>query len=108
MIENAIIKSTALGIEAVRYLTAWLYLEGEGWGQGYGGFALTDKAAHVCIEGVLKTLRVEKWEDLPGKAIRFKRDEPFGDISAIGHIVEDRWFEPEKAFAKLRAELEEE
>jgi hypothetical protein len=59
---NARIKSTELIYD--RWLTAYVHLEGDGWGQGFGGYLLSPIGATlnapnytgVFIEQVLKTL----------------------------------------------------
>lgn len=92
-IENANITSTNIGPENHGIFTAGLMLSGAGWGQGFGNYALkhSDHAYHF-INGVIKAVGVELWENLPGKVCRVKRDN--GLIIAVGHIVEDRWYEP--------------
>ena len=113
-IENARITSTMLGIEDHGILTCFIHLLGDGWGCGFGGYVLDqwDDAhkqrvgtafAADCILGILAAVGVEKWEDLPGKYVRAKTEGPGGGILAIGHIVEDRWFNLRAAAQQARA-----
>lgn len=105
---NAKITSTALGPESHGIFSAYLHLDYGGAGQAFGGYALDswDEAKKERIgtaygaefvRRVLATVGVEKWESLTGKHIRVKRT--FEKVHAIGHIIEDRWFEPEKDLA---------
>ena len=109
---NAKITSTMLGYEDHGILTCFLNLEQQGKGQGFGGYVLDDiplkdergtgigdrrpnKLCGFWIKRILETVGVEKWEDLEGKFIRVDGEE-FGDISGIGHIIDDKWFYPKK------------
>lgn len=91
-ITNAKITSTMLGLEDHGIPTCFVNLEWPGAGQGFGGYDLR----HYGIEFITKTcaaVGVEKWEDLRGKVCRIRHDHR--KVYAIGHIVEDRWYEPE-------------
>jgi hypothetical protein len=100
--ENAKIVNTFLGREDHGIFTASLSLAGNGWGQGFGNYSLdgpgpdNTRVGHGFgidfIAGVLTVLGVERWEKLPGTHCRVRREG--GLIVAIGHIVEERWFEP--------------
>jgi hypothetical protein len=100
---NAKIGSTMLGSEDHGILTLFVNVEGDGWGQGFGGYALDgpwDERQKIrlpsaeCgrwINGILNALEIERWEKLPGTIVRVKR----GDtqvLEAIGHAYKDRWF----------------
>lgn len=102
IIENATIDSTMIG------LTYYLHLSGDGWGQGFGGYALdkhnkkTKKREGVAygmesIRRILEAVGVSKWEDLRGEHIRIRRtDQGMGaTIMGIGHITKNQWFFPE-------------
>ncbi len=93
MIENARITDTWLGYEGHGILTAYLTIQGDGWGQSFGGYGLGPGGKHmaVFVNETLKTVGVEKWEDLNGKPIRVDH-EINGTMKAIGHIIEDKWF----------------
>lgn len=105
-IKNAKIESTSFGFEGHGILSSTITFDyGGGGHQGFGGFALAgteDKPNQVCglwLTQVLKVVGVEKWEELVGKYVRVKiRD---GRIVEIGHITEDKWFNPVDEFAKL-------
>lgn len=106
---NARIGGTFLGREDHGILTAYVTLEGGGWGQGFGGYALdtwSEKAKRRVgtafgldfIDGVLRVVGVESWEALTGKYVRYRRDSG-GKLSAIGHITENKWFAPDEMVA---------
>lgn len=104
-IRNAQIESTMLGYEDHGILTCMLHTRSAGCGQGFGGFRLDmyDKKkkkavghafGSAFIGAVLKTVGVEKWEDLNGKYIRVEAS--FCSVRRIGHITEDMWFDPKE------------
>ena len=45
----------------------------------------------IAIMRILETVGVDSWEDLAGQYIRIK-DNGFGPINEIGHIMENKWF----------------
>jgi len=103
---NAKITSTMLGYEDHGILTCMIHLTQGASGQGFGGWRLdsyskklkckTDSAyAGFWMRRLLEVVGVEKWEDLKGKYIRVDGEE-FGNIEGIGHIIEDKWFYPNK------------
>lgn len=110
-IVNCQIESTMLGVEDHGIMSAWLYLKGDGWGQGFGGWALDGKpfgdthvrqphaACGAFVAGVLNALELTKWEDLPGKHVRIRREH--SKVEAIGHIFKDKWFEPKEVLESL-------
>lgn len=115
-IANATIERTSLGIEDHGILTAFLHLEGDGWGQGFGGFQhdyydaqrkcrVGQPSLATFVRGVLDALGVDEWADLDGVSCRVRWDDGprRGTISAIGHIVKDRWFDAKAAFAAQEA-----
>ena len=55
----------------------------------------------VFVEGVLKAVDVQNWEDLVGKNVRV--DHHNSGVDGIGHIVKDQWFYPRKAFEKEKS-----
>ena len=108
-ISNALIETTMLGIEDHGILTTMLHLDLQDGGcQGFGGYSLDDWDAAknrrvgtaFGTEFILRTLDtvgVGSWKDLPGKNIRIKKEGGFGShIVAIGHIMEDKWFDPKE------------
>jgi hypothetical protein len=48
------------------------------------------------ITGIMDVLGVDDWSKVPGQFARVRREG--GLIRAIGHIVEDRWFEADSIF----------
>lgn len=50
------------------------------------------------IGGVMSVAGVNQFSELKGKVIRVKRHDEGGAIVAIGHAVEDRWYNPQKRF----------
>ena len=122
VIENAKIVSTQLGgyDGGTLIMTCWLTLVGDGWGQGFGGYGLdrpltaqerqdSPKRYRAgtaygmeFITRIIETVGVDKWEDLPGKYVRFRRDGVADRITAIGHITDDKWFCPETDLASFR------
>ena len=103
-IQNATIIGTSLLIER-GCLTAWLYVEFDGGGQGFGGHALyTEKGwktgeanfAGRFIFEILRITKCQEWEKLKGYNIRVKGTQ--SKLTGIGHIIEDRWFNLDEAF----------
>lgn len=111
-IKNALIEGTSLGYEDHGILTCSLHLTYGGSGQSFGGYALDTWRGPRNSEGrrvgtaygtefiarVLATVGVMSWEHLKGKYVRV--DAEFTKIHRIGHIIEDKWFDPDE----LRAE----
>lgn len=90
-IRNARITNVMLGFEDHGILTAFVHVAGSGWGQGFGGYDLRcGRSAAEFIEGCLRALKRERWEDLPGEPCRVIRQG--GLLVAIGHFVEDSWY----------------
>ena len=102
-IDNAKIHSTQLGYEDHGILTAMLTLEGDGWGQGFGGWTLRPQDGNAMAEWVAQTLKVvgvDRWEKLTGQHIRVERER--GLIIGIGHIMDNKWFYPKRDIAVFR------
>lgn len=113
--KNAVIESTSLGgyDGGTSVMTCWLHLSYGGSGQGFGGYGLDEPYGDRAgirnrrgtaygmefITRIIATVGVDKWEDLPGKHIRVKAG--YDKVIAIGHIIEDRWFEPQKDLASF-------
>jgi hypothetical protein len=102
--KNALIKSTYLGIEDHGIMTFYLNLDYGDCFQSAGGYALDTvlegkDGKFVCRIGygkgmslimeILKTVEVEKWEDLPCHHIRVLADHT--KVSSIGHLLKDKW-----------------
>ena len=109
-VKNAIIESAKITTDDHGCLSAWISLDYGGTGQGFGGYVLylpmlfkhhdmNSVAGHFIWRG-MEVAGVTEWDKLAGKAIRVKaRDD---GVKAIGHIVNDDWFEPGVDFAKDR------
>ena len=109
---NAIIESARF--DAEHGLSAWLMLDYGGSGQGFGGYMLygpKGRAAHEqggnyaghFIWRCLEIADVGDWSKLKGRTVRVKRS--YSKVHAIGHIVKDDWFDPEKEFAEITAKF---
>lgn len=112
-IENAVIKDTMLGWEDHGIFTCMIYLESDGWAQGYGGYELdawnpvqekrsATKTGLQAIMDLLKTLEVSRWEDLKGQYVRIEVEGIASGtkIKKIGHLIKDKWFSFEDALRK--------
>jgi len=117
MIErNAVIKSATITNDDHGILSAWLQLEyGNSSGPGFGGYVLylPESFEHHTLESVaghfiwrvMEIAEVDEWGNLPGKTIRVRTNSNFDKISAIGHIINDDWFDPTADFASLQEEI---
>lgn len=100
-------------------LTFWVYLEGGGWGCGFGGYCIgrgflgsdTFKAENgkglEAMMHIMNVVGVEKWENLEGKYVRCKTEGLGGSINEIGNILENKWFNIKRFFAERVNEGEE-
>jgi len=106
-IVNAVIKSAKMTNGDHGHLSVWLHLDYGGTGQGFGGFALGHtgmkeykKEGGNCagwfINRCMAVAGVDDWDQLRGKTVRVETDA--GRINAIGHIVNDDWFNPTEDF----------
>ena len=95
--KNAKITSTMLGREDHGIPTCLLWLVySDGSCQSFGGYDLRHPNHQLFIFKVLTIVGVSFVEDVVGKVIRVKIPGVFGGpIEAIGHAIEDRWFNPE-------------
>ena len=108
-IKNAVIESVELTSDDHGVLSAWLFLDYGGSGQGFGGYSLylpksfthhklASPAGHF-IWRCMEVAGVTEWSKLPGKTIRVRGNRV--GIEAIGHIVKDDWFCPREDFKDL-------
>ncbi len=108
-IENAIITSTKLGYENNLILTFSLGLTGDGWGVGFGGYALDEYSNFLkerlptatgfeAVSRVLRVVGVDTWEQLKGKHIRVETNGFGGRVTKIGNVIENKWFDIEEFF----------
>lgn len=110
MIKNARITSTMLGREDHGIMTFMIYIDAGDFSCGVGGFCLDEfntttrtrvfrAESMEAISKILDVVGVDKWEDLPGKHIRFE-DNGFGStVTKIGNIVNDKWFDMKNFFS---------
>jgi len=114
VIKNALIKSATITNDDHGLLSAWVHLDFGGTGQGFGGYSLylpkcftnstnqKNYAGHF-IWRVMEIAGVSEWGRLPGKTIRVRKESEFGLIIAIGHIINDDWFDPKSDFENMEA-----
>jgi hypothetical protein len=106
MIKNARIVSAFLGFEGHGILTVNLQLDlGGSVQQGFGGYRLDGGQINACaifIRNVLHVLDCEHWGEIVGKPLRIKGGDT-SPIEAIGHIIDDKWFDPKLAFEEAKA-----
>jgi hypothetical protein len=104
-IENAIIESTMLGYEGHGILTCYIGIKAGHFGGSFGGYSLdeyheksrTRIATPYGLEFITRIMRVigvETWEELKGKHCRIRAAGLGCRIGEIGHIIEDKWFDP--------------
>jgi hypothetical protein len=107
--KNAIIKSVTLSNADHGCLSSFIQLDFGDSSQGFGGYNLYSKGirngnyAGLFINSVLEVVGVNEWSKLVGKPVRVKAD--YGKVYAIGHIIEDKWFDPEQEVKKLNVEI---
>ena len=109
---NALITGARITKEEHGLLSAWLTLDYGGSGQGFGGYALylpkdfkNQSAGPHCglfIWRCLEVADVESWDQLKGKTVRVRKQDEWGAVEAIGHILKDDWFYPSKEFDELK------
>lgn len=95
-IHNIRITSTFLGVEDHGIPTSYITCEGE-MSQGFGGYDLRPGAS-MCrwVIGIQNVLGVSDWSKVSGQFARVRRE---GDmIMALGHIVNDEWFEADSIY----------
>ena len=109
--ENAVIGETFLGYEDHGIFTAYIQLRGSGWVQSFGGYSLdtydeeekkrvSTAFAGDWITSVLNTLKVPSWEKVRGQAVRMRSDGQ--KIVSIGHLIDDKWFDPTELLEKYQ------
>jgi hypothetical protein len=108
--KNAVITKASITNSDHGVLSAWLYLDYGGAGQGFGGYVLYLPKSYkhhddsnldctgIFIWRCLQIAGVEEWSQLQGKTIRVRADH--GGVEAIGHIIKDDWFYPSKEFTE--------
>lgn len=112
-IKNAKIRSTMLGREDHGIMTFMIFIDADGFGCGVGGYWLDEfnsatqtrvfrAESMEAISKVLEVVGVDKWEDLPGKYIRFEDNDRGSTVTKIGNIIEDKWFDLEEFFLSMK------
>lgn len=108
-IKNAKIHSTMLGREDHGIMTFMIYIDADGFSCGVGGYCLDEfnsatqtrvfrAESMEAISKILEVVGVDKWEDLPGKYIRFEDNGLGSTVTKIGNIIKDKWFDLEEFF----------
>ena len=111
-IVNAKITSTHLGTEDHGIFTCYLTIEWPGAGCSFGGYALDQYDASTkarigtaygmeFIRLAMAAVGVSRWEKLPGTYCRVETEGWGGGLTRIGHITEDRWFDPKEDLGPL-------
>lgn len=109
--KNAVITGATITNADHGLLSAWVYLDYGGSGQGFGGYALylpdgfehkdegNNFAGHF-IWRVMEVAGVNEWGKLEGKTVRVRSEH--SHVHAIGHIVKDDWFNPKEEFEAMK------
>ena len=111
-IKNAKISSTMLGREDHGIMTFMIYIGGDGFNCGVGGYCLDEFGSATqtrvfraesmeAISKILEVVGVDKWEDLPGKYIRIEYNGLGSTVTKIGNIIEEKWFDLKEFFGKI-------
>lgn len=115
MIKNARITSTMLGREDHGIMTFMIYIDAGDFSCGVGGYCLDEfnpatqtrvfrAKSMKAISEILNVVEVNKWEDLPGKYIRFEDGDWGSTVTKIGNIIKDKWFDMRKFFGNEEEE----
>ena len=96
--KNATIKSTFLGIEDHGLFTFYLILDYGNSGQGAGGYVLSGKSFEI-IRKILEIVKVDEWEELPGKHIKVKATHD--RVCAIQNILGGEWLDFKEYFKEI-------
>lgn len=97
-IRNAKITGTSLGFEGHGIMTCFLFLEWDGGGVGFGGYALENKDGITFIKATLGVVGVETWEELKGKYVRVEVGFGCRPSTGIGNLIKDEWLYPQEFF----------
>lgn len=114
-IRNAIITDATITNDDHGVLSAWVYLDYGGAGQGFGGYSLylpkdfthhDPSGPNFCghfFWRVMEVAGVSRWDQLKGKTVRVKAEH--SKVHALGHIVKNDWFNPSEDFATMRVNV---
>ena len=100
-IENALITNVSLSTENRGFLTLSLTLEGRGWGVIYGAnrcIATSNRPSPfgaMYIMKIMDLVECERLEGLKGKYVRVATKGWGSEVSIIGNIIKDKWFDME-------------
>lgn len=105
-VHNAHIRDASIEIEDHGILTFMLRLDYGSYGvQGFGGYYLDwgkpeARQFQSCrwIRELFAALDVRSWDAVRRQPVRARIEK--GMVVAIGHYLDDRWFEPRKLFAE--------
>lgn len=109
-IENAKITRTTISMADHGVLTFYVFLEGRGWGCGFGGYCIAkgylgadefkaeSGSGLEAMMRIMDTVGVEKWEDLKDKYVRCKMNRGSEPIHEIGNIIKNKWFNIDEFF----------
>lgn len=111
MIKNARITSTMLGREDHGIMTFMIHIDAGNFSCGVGGYCLDEfntasqtrvfrAKSMEAISEILNVVGVDKWEDLPGKYIRFEDGGWGSTVTKIGNIIDDKWFDMKNFFSE--------
>lgn len=114
-IENAKITDVDLSMADHGCLTLDIGLEGYGWFCNYGGRYLGSgylgaKEFKSCPQGleyimrIMDTVGVEHLSDLKDKYVRVATKGWGVEITSIGNIISDKWFDADEFFQKIKEE----
>ena len=109
--KNAQITGVSFGKEDHGIMTLMLRLTYDGSGQGFGGYALDNydpiKKRRIgtaygmeYIMRLLDTLEIQDFGELEGQHVRVEAD--WNKVYRIGHILKDKWFDPETDMTSFR------
>ena len=115
-IKNAKITGTSITMGDHGCLTFRVWLEGEGWGCGFGGYCIghgyegakedefiaENGDGLVAMMRIMNTVGVDEWEDLKNKYVRCKVNGIGDGVDEIGHITSEKWFNIRKFFEERR------
>ena len=113
-IVNAKISKVTISMADHGCLTFTVFLEGAGWGCGYGGYCIgtgylgadeDDFTAEsgdglVAMMRIMDVVGVERWEDMQGRYVRCKLGRLSDGVLEIGHIMHNKWFNLREFFAE--------
>ena len=115
-IRNARIYDTFMGYEDRGIMTVYLNLDYGGVLQNFGGYGLDRhnknapprRLPTACfglfVARVLEITGKREWKDVKGSYIRVESTR--NDVIRIGHIIDDKWFEPKTELQALYDEKE--